>query len=158
MRPESLKYFFDRMGLQLRADELRYHHVRARVRTHRYTDATLAVFHGPGKLARYDTTGQLVSTRQEVLKAAAWRQPMTARVLRGRFGLRPSRPCSTRKTHSRKSGRFYLLPTRYFGITSDRLRGLAYCGLNAICRTTGAQRSRSWRMNVASWSGVIGRG
>ena len=79
MRPESLKYFFDRMGLQLRADELRYHHVRARVRAHRYTDATLAVFHGPGKLATYDTTGQLVSTRREVLKAAAWRQRMTAR-------------------------------------------------------------------------------
>ncbi len=62
---------FDRMGLQLRADEMRYHHMRVRVREHRYADATLAMFHGPGKLATYDTTGQLVSTRREVLKAAA---------------------------------------------------------------------------------------
>jgi hypothetical protein len=62
---------FNRMSRQLPADEMRYHYVRARVRVHRYVDATLAVFHGPRKLATYDATGRLVTTRREVLKAAA---------------------------------------------------------------------------------------
>jgi transposase len=61
---------FRGMSLQLPADELRYHYVRSRVRVHRYVDATLAVFHGPRKLAGYDATGQLV-TNKEVLRAAA---------------------------------------------------------------------------------------
>ena len=58
------------MSLQLPADELRYHYVRSRVRVHRYVDATLAVFHGPRKLADYDAAGHLVTTK-EVLRAAA---------------------------------------------------------------------------------------
>jgi hypothetical protein len=61
---------FEGMSLQLPADEMRRHYARARVRVHRYVDATLGVFHGPRKLAAYDTTGQLVTT-QEVLRAAA---------------------------------------------------------------------------------------
>jgi hypothetical protein len=61
---------FEGMSLQLPADEMRHHYARARVRVHRYVDATLGVFHGPRKLAAYDTTGQLVTT-QEVLRAAA---------------------------------------------------------------------------------------
>lgn len=62
---------FNRMSLQLPADEMRYHYVRVKVRVHRYVDAMLAVFHGPRKLAAYDATGRLVSARREVLKAAA---------------------------------------------------------------------------------------
>jgi len=61
---------FGGMSLQLPADELRYHYVRSRVRVHRYVDASLAVFHGPRKLAGYDAAGQLV-TIKEVLRAAA---------------------------------------------------------------------------------------
>ena len=43
--------------------------MKARVRVHRYLDGTLAVFHGPRLLARYDARGQ--PTGQQEPKAAA---------------------------------------------------------------------------------------
>lgn len=49
---------FDGMQLQIPADEFRYHYVHTRLRVHRYVDATLAVFHGPRRLACYDAKGQ----------------------------------------------------------------------------------------------------
>lgn len=61
---------FAGMSLQLPADEMRHHYARARVRVHRYVDDTLAVFHGPRKLAAYDATGRLAAMK-EVLRAAA---------------------------------------------------------------------------------------
>jgi len=61
---------FEGLTLQIPADELRYHYVRTRVRVHRYVDATLAVFHGPRKLAAYDAKGHPADA-QEVLRLAA---------------------------------------------------------------------------------------
>ena len=61
---------FAGLSLQIPADELRYHYVRTRVRVHRYVDATLALFHGPRKLATYDATG-VATTGKEVLRLAA---------------------------------------------------------------------------------------
>ena len=61
---------FEGLSLQIPADELRYHYVRTRVRVHRYVDATLALFHGPRKLATYDATG-VATTGKEVLRLAA---------------------------------------------------------------------------------------
>lgn len=61
---------FDTLSLQLPADELRPHYVRCPVRVHRYVDGTLAVFHGPCKLAAFDAQGQS-TTIQEVQRAAA---------------------------------------------------------------------------------------
>jgi len=61
---------FEGLSLQIPADDMRYHYVRTRVRVHRYVDETLAVFHGPRKLAAYDATG-LPATGQEVLRLAA---------------------------------------------------------------------------------------
>jgi len=61
---------FEGLSLQIPADEFRYHYVRTRVRVHRYVDATLAVFHGPRKLAAYDATGLPVKTK-EVQRLAA---------------------------------------------------------------------------------------
>lgn len=49
---------FEGMQLQIPADEFRYHYVHTRLRVHRYVDATLAVFHGPRRLACYDAKGQ----------------------------------------------------------------------------------------------------
>jgi hypothetical protein len=49
---------FECLSLQIPADEFRYHYVRTRVRVHRYVDATLALFHGPRKLAAFDATGK----------------------------------------------------------------------------------------------------
>ena len=54
---------FEGLSLQIPADEFRYHYVRTRVRVHRYVDATLALFHGPRKLAAYDATGLPVKAK-----------------------------------------------------------------------------------------------
>jgi transposase len=48
---------FEGMQLQILADEFRHHYVHTRLRVHRYVDATLAVFHGPRRLACYDANG-----------------------------------------------------------------------------------------------------
>jgi Winged helix-turn helix len=61
---------FEGLSLQIPADEFRYHYVRTKVRVHRYVDATLAVFHGPRKLAAYDALGQTAKAK-EVQRLAA---------------------------------------------------------------------------------------
>jgi Winged helix-turn helix len=61
---------FEALSLQLPADAMRHHYVRARVRVHRYVDGTLAVFHGPRKLAAYDRHGKSIEPK-EVLRSAA---------------------------------------------------------------------------------------
>jgi len=45
--------------LQIPADRHRHHYVKCQVRVHEYPDGSLAVFHGPRCLARYDCDGQL---------------------------------------------------------------------------------------------------
>ena len=37
--------------------------IRAKVRVHRYNDGSLAIFHGPRKLAQYDPAGNLVENK-----------------------------------------------------------------------------------------------
>ena len=61
---------FEGMSLQIPADEFRYHYVRTQVRVHRYVDSTLALFHGPRRLATYNTQGIRLK-EQEVLRLAA---------------------------------------------------------------------------------------
>ena len=61
---------FEGLSLQIPADEFRYHYVRTQVRVHRYYDGTLALFHGPRKLAAYEQNGKKTSF-MEVLKLAA---------------------------------------------------------------------------------------
>jgi len=39
--------------------------VKARVIVHEYSDASMAVFHGPRKSAEYDTDGHLIEARKE---------------------------------------------------------------------------------------------
>ena len=53
---------YKRRLLQLPADRHRRHYVKATVRVHEYPDGTLAVFHGPRCLARYQTDGEPVDT------------------------------------------------------------------------------------------------
>jgi hypothetical protein len=48
------------LSLQLPESPLRSHFVRAKVRVHEYPDGSLAVFHGPRCLARYDDQGGLI--------------------------------------------------------------------------------------------------
>ncbi len=60
---------FERRVLQIPADQHRCHYVKATVRVHRYLDGTLALFHGPRLLARYDALGK-PSDQQEAQAAA----------------------------------------------------------------------------------------
>lgn len=50
---------FEGRKLQIPANQYRCHYVRVRVRVHRYPDGSLAIFHGPRKLADYDPRGKL---------------------------------------------------------------------------------------------------
>ena len=61
---------FAGLSLQIPSDEFRHHYVRTKVRVHRYVDKTLALFHGPRKLASYDAQG-VRQLPTEVLKLAA---------------------------------------------------------------------------------------
>jgi|TARA_B100000315_G_C14535797_1_gene568380 transposase len=56
--------------LQIPEDRHRHHYVKVRVRVHEYPNGTLAVFHGPRRLAVYDADGTAVDTTKED-KAAA---------------------------------------------------------------------------------------
>jgi transposase len=50
------------LSLQIPHDPHRFHYVKVTVRVHAYPDGTLAVFHGPRCLARYDADGRLIET------------------------------------------------------------------------------------------------
>ncbi len=50
---------YKNLVLQIPEDRHRHHYVKARVRAHHYPDGTLAVFHGPRRLATYDENGTL---------------------------------------------------------------------------------------------------
>jgi transposase len=51
---------YDGLRLQLPQSPARAHYVKARVKVRHYPDGTLAVFHGPRPLARYDAGGRLI--------------------------------------------------------------------------------------------------
>ena len=59
---------FEGCKLQIPASNARSHYVKTRVRVHRYVDGTLALFHGPRRLAVYDTQGKPIE--QEFKQAA----------------------------------------------------------------------------------------
>ena len=61
---------YERLKLQLPQSRARAHYVKARVKVRAYPDGTLAVFHGPRLLARYDGAGQAIVGASS-LKAAA---------------------------------------------------------------------------------------
>ena len=50
---------FEGMKLQIPADRHRCHYVKTKVTVRRRTDGSLAIFHGPRKLADYEPTGQI---------------------------------------------------------------------------------------------------
>ena len=59
---------FEARKLQIPSSSHRAHFVKACVRVHRYVDGTMALFHGPRRLAVYDTQGQPIE--QEFKQAA----------------------------------------------------------------------------------------
>ena len=58
---------FEGMKLQIPPDRHRCHYIKSAVKVHRYLDDTLAVFHGPRKLAGYDSNGILSSERVKAI-------------------------------------------------------------------------------------------
>ena len=56
---------FEGKTLQIPKDEYRCNYIRVKVRVHRYIDGSMAVFHGPRKLAEYDPEGQLKGKEKE---------------------------------------------------------------------------------------------
>jgi transposase len=50
---------YDGLKLQLPPSPARAHYVKAKVKVRRYPDGTIALFHGPRLLARYDAEGRL---------------------------------------------------------------------------------------------------
>ena len=61
---------FNGLTLQIPVDDYRDHYVRTKVRVHRYVDSTLALFHGPRKLAAYDAEGRPLTTKEDLKLAA----------------------------------------------------------------------------------------
>lgn len=55
---------FQKMTLQIPATRYRCHYIRVNVPLHRYLDGSLAIFHGPRKLADYDFRGKLKQVSQ----------------------------------------------------------------------------------------------
>jgi hypothetical protein len=54
-----------RLRLQIPPGPIRSHYVRAMVRVHEYPNGTLAIFHGPHRLADYRADGTIIETRNE---------------------------------------------------------------------------------------------
>jgi len=65
---------FEGRTLQIPSDEYRHHYVKTRVRVHRYIDGHLAIFHGPRKLAEFQSIQKIKNSPPELplpgLKAA----------------------------------------------------------------------------------------
>lgn len=59
---------FENLVLQIPKDEYRCNYIKAKIRINRYLDGTLAILHGPRKLAIYDKQGKLL--KQAVRQAA----------------------------------------------------------------------------------------
>ena len=57
---------FRNLHLQIPPDLYRCNYVKTRVKVHLYNDASMAVFHGPRKLAFYDQNGMLVEDFQQL--------------------------------------------------------------------------------------------
>ncbi|MFO7570701.1 MAG: ISNCY family transposase [Smithellaceae bacterium] len=62
---------FEGIALQIPPDKYRCHYVRARVNVHRYMDGSLAILHGPRKLADYDEKGNLKEKEKKKKNKAA---------------------------------------------------------------------------------------
>jgi transposase len=56
---------FEGIKMQIPADQHRCHYVRVKVKVHRYSNGSLAVFHGPRKLATYTSNGVLIDSKDQ---------------------------------------------------------------------------------------------
>lgn len=56
---------FERLSLQIPANDYRCNYVKVKVKVHRYPDGSLAIFHGPRKLADYSSDGKLKTEQKQ---------------------------------------------------------------------------------------------
>jgi hypothetical protein len=56
---------FENLPRKIPANRHRCHYVKAKVKVHRYPDGSLALFHGPRKLASYTPEGKLITEMQQ---------------------------------------------------------------------------------------------
>jgi hypothetical protein len=63
VRPDNC-VSFEGKTLQIPPNQYRFHYVKVTVRIHRYPDQSLAIFHGPRKLADYDEQGNLKDAKK----------------------------------------------------------------------------------------------
>ncbi len=52
---------FENLMLQIPPDRHRHHYMKVKVKVLGHTDGTLSIKHGPRRLARYDTLGQVLT-------------------------------------------------------------------------------------------------
>ena len=60
---------FEGKKLQIPADKHRCHYIKAHVRVHGYEDGSMAIFHGPRRLADYDRDGKPMQERKATASA-----------------------------------------------------------------------------------------
>jgi len=53
---------FEKLTLQIPQDQHRCNYIKVKIRVHRYPDRSLAIFHGPRRLANYHPDGQIKET------------------------------------------------------------------------------------------------
>jgi hypothetical protein len=75
--------------LQIPEAAHRRHYVKARVRVHEYPDGSLAVFHGPRRLARYSADGAPMAEAAPALKGSARARAGQGQALRAARSRRP---------------------------------------------------------------------
>jgi Helix-turn-helix domain len=87
---------YDGRRLQLPASQARAHYVKARVKVREYPDGTLAVFHGPRRIARYTAQGAEIAEVPTTKSVTPCSPP--SRTLRAASGggLRPSLTAAAR--------------------------------------------------------------
>ena len=56
---------FENLVLQIPQDEYRCNYIKTKVKVHSYLDGNLALFHGPRRLANYDSSGKLLSSKEK---------------------------------------------------------------------------------------------
>lgn len=61
---------FARLRLQLPQSPIRHHFVKATVKVRHYPDGTLAIFHGPRRIARYSSDGAAIEDTYPIRQAA----------------------------------------------------------------------------------------
>ena len=107
-RDNTVSYL--RLKLQLPESRVRAHYVKARVKVRNYPDGTLAVFHGPRCIARYDAEGHEIvaptrsslapcspPSRRGLAAAGVWRDPW--------FSAAASLDCGSTRRRRQSTGR-----------------------------------------------------